>query len=1221
MIRLPHRGIALCAFAASLCLVDGIALAADAQIDRLVVKWRDSVARQASPLTFERRNATANALRTGFDTGPTTRDGAVYLMLQPPLPVDAARAALNRLRLDGAVLYANLAPSGAAERAAVGAKAAALSPPTDRLIVKYKAVDATTSASAGDVPSQLQLGRLSALAGTPVSFLRTMHDGAQVMRMLQQLPIAQVEAIAARIAAQPDVEFAQPDYIDRIAAIPTDPCYASAGSSSCGGIFQWDLFEPAGGVNMPPAWDITTGVSNLFVAVVDTGALFNHPDLASRFIGGYDMVISSGVVNSNDGDNRDPDPSDPGDWNTAGQCGAGSAADSSSWHGTHVAGTIGAVANNGIGVTGINWVSRIVPVRVLGRCGGFASDIADGMAWASGAAVAGVPANPNPARVLNVSIGGRRSSQTCDSVYQAAINTALANNAVIAVSAGNSAESASFSTPANCNGVVTVAATGRTGGRASYSNFGTLVEIAAPGGDFALSPPNDFGILSTLNSGATVPAAYIYAEYYGTSMAAPHIAGIASLMLSARPALTPSQVLSKLQTTARTFPTGSGGTDCTTATCGAGIVNAAAAVLSAAGTPSTTTLDASANPAIAGSSVTFTATVTGVAPTGTVRFVDGYGVIAGCAAIPLAGGGNARTAACATSALATGTHPIAAEYSGDATHGASRSATLNQAITSGGSTTTTLASSTNPATAGAQVTFTATVAGTAPTGTVAFTDGGNGVAGCGAVALAGSGNTRQAACATSALVTGVHSIDATYGGDAGNGGSASAPLSQTIVANASTTGLASSSNPAPVGTSITFTATVNGQAPTGGVTFADGALALCSGVVLTGSGNARTAACTTEALSAGAHSISASYAGDTNNNGSASGALTQSVVVTETPRKTRDFSGDAITDILWRDPASGTTTLWLMNGTASTANATLLADPNWTPTHTGFFDADNDADIVWRNAATGETQLWRMNGTGVASTGSLLTSSTWTVTHVADFSGDGKADLLWSNSATGETAMWVMNLYATTASAKLAAPAPWAVTHVADFNGDGTSDLVWRNDATGQTAIWLMSGVNYLSGAVVLADANWRVTHTGDFNGDGKADLVWRNDATGATAIWLMSGTTYLGGAIVLTNTQWRVTHVGDFDGDGKSDLAWRNDTTGETALWLMNGAAYGSGKIMLSDPLKSVVQIGDFNGDGRSDLIVRDASSGQHTVWLMNGLGALATAPLPIGAAFAVIP
>jgi serine protease len=329
---------------------------------------------------------------------------------------------------------------------------------------------------------------------------------------------------------------------------------------------QWHYFEAAGGINAPAAWDKSTG-SGVVVGVVDTGYR-PHADLAANILPGYDFISDTFVAN--DGNGRDTDASDPGDWINPGECGPGDPAafEASSWHGTHVSGTIAARTNNSLGVAGVAFNARIVPARVLGKCGGFTSDIADAIVWTSGGTVSGVPANANPAKVLSISLGG---SGACDTTTQNAINSARSRGANVVVAAGNSnANSANF-TPANCSGVVTVAAVGRNGGKASYSNFGATVEVAAPGGSGGVN-----SVLSTLNAGSTSPGADSYALYNGTSMATPHVSGVVALMLSVKPTLTPDQVTSILQSTARAFPA-------TCSQCGSGIVNANAAVDAAIG--------------------------------------------------------------------------------------------------------------------------------------------------------------------------------------------------------------------------------------------------------------------------------------------------------------------------------------------------------------------------------------------------------------------------------------------------------------------------------------------------------------------------------------------------------------------------------------------------------------------------------------------------------------
>jgi serine protease len=423
--------------------------------------------------------------------------------------------------------------------------------PTNQLILRFKAdYEKSYSPARSD-----EIQRLSETAGAALDYFREMSGEAHVFRLPERLPMEQVRQIAQRLSALPEVDYAEPDRIFRPVLTPNDPQYAS----------QWHYYDTYG-INAPGAWDLTTGSSSVVAAVIDTGIL-NHTDLNGRTVAGYDFI--SDVWTANDGDGRDSNPSDPGDWVSAGDCGVGEPAEDSSWHGSHVAGTIGAASNNSIGVTGINWVSKILPVRVLGRCGGYDSDIADAIRWAAGLSVAGVPANANPAKVINMSLSGEG---TCDATFQNAINAAVSAGTAVVVAAGNNNDDASDYAPGNCANVITVAATTRNGNRASYSNYGSVVEISAPGGDSVN------GVLSTSNSGTTVPASDAYYYYTGTSMAAPHVSGVVSLMFSRNPSLTPAQVLSILQATAKPFPTGS---TCNTSICGSGIVNAASAVFNA----------------------------------------------------------------------------------------------------------------------------------------------------------------------------------------------------------------------------------------------------------------------------------------------------------------------------------------------------------------------------------------------------------------------------------------------------------------------------------------------------------------------------------------------------------------------------------------------------------------------------------------------------------------
>lgn len=442
---------------------------------------------------------------------------------------------------------------------------------TDQIILKYRESAGLETARAAEAD---RMQALSAAAGVSLTYFREMSGAAHVVRLPQALPEAEVAILAQKLAALPEVEYAEADGRNFIQITPNDLRYGE----------QWHYFAPIPGTygaNLPGAWDIITGSVNIRVAVLDSGILFDHPDLLTRTVSGYDFV--SDPIVANDGNGRDANAADPGDWvsnsdqttypNLFGTC----PVLDSTWHGTHVAGTIGAASNNSIGVAGINWVSPILPVRVLGKCFGYSSDIADGIRWAAGLPVTGVPPNATPARVINLSLGG---SGSCGTAYQSAIDAVVVAGSVVVVAAGNENQNVSGSRPANCNNVITVAATNRNGSKAVYSNFGALVEISAPGGQGGTGSLN--AVLSTLNAGLTSPGTHTYEFYNGTSMAAPHVAGVVSLMLSVNPNLTPAQVLSLLQSTATAFPSGS---NCNTSLCGSGIVNAAAAVQAAQNAP------------------------------------------------------------------------------------------------------------------------------------------------------------------------------------------------------------------------------------------------------------------------------------------------------------------------------------------------------------------------------------------------------------------------------------------------------------------------------------------------------------------------------------------------------------------------------------------------------------------------------------------------------------
>lgn len=475
-------------------------------------------------------------------------------------PKRAFRASIGFVAvLLGAVVLGQSALAGQPDATSMSASNPSYS---NQIIIRFANTTPDGSALGQSIASNDINGRnvaLSRAMGADVRYQRRIATGAEVYRLNRWHSRADIEKLLLSLANNPNVVYAEMDELLQPLATPNDSRYNE----------QWHYFESTGGLNLPTAWDTTTGAGTV-VAVLDTGYRA-HPDLAGNLLPGYDMINDTFV--SRDGNGRDSDATDPGDWSNAGECGVGQPARSSSWHGTHVAGTVAAVTNNNSGVAGVAYGAKVVPVRVLGRCGGYTSDIADGIIWASGGSVAGVPANPNPADVLNLSLGGGGS---CPSTTQAAVNTARANGATVVVAAGNSNANAANYTPASCSGVISVAATNRNGGKSYYSNFGAVVDVAAPGGDVTTGAQN--GVLSTLNSGSTTPASNNYEFYQGTSMAAPHVAGLVALMRSVDGTLTPDEIEATIKSTARAFPG-------TCSQCGSGIADAAAAIAALSGGP------------------------------------------------------------------------------------------------------------------------------------------------------------------------------------------------------------------------------------------------------------------------------------------------------------------------------------------------------------------------------------------------------------------------------------------------------------------------------------------------------------------------------------------------------------------------------------------------------------------------------------------------------------
>jgi len=456
--------------------------------------------------------------------------------------------------------------------AALGAQAQA--EVVDRIVVKLKPSLMMRSASADDISQTI-----AEASNGQAKHVSTLGDGqSQVLQLPKGLSGAALQAYLKKLEASGQFESVEADVwmFPMGVTQPTDSLWSSL----------WGLqpVVPANnyGADFIGAWEYVNG-QGVVVGVIDTGAV-PHPDLGqlspvsgNYASSGYSFISDCYRAGSCDWTtgSRTVAPIasglDQGDWCTSADvsnqiC---QRTGSSSFHGSHVAGTIAALGYNGAGVIGGAYNARILPVRVLGKGGGSSIDITDGIRWAAG--IHPTIPNPNPAKVINMSLGG--SSSTCPSFYQSAINDAVAAGVTIVVAAGNENRDAQQSTPANCANVITVGATGKAGEKASYSNFGSKVTLAAPGGNGSTR------ITSTVNKSldrvdlSANGAGYVGMN--GTSMATPHVAAAVALMLSANPKLKFNDIVSLLKQSATAFPSGS---TCTTSNCGAGILNAAAAV-------------------------------------------------------------------------------------------------------------------------------------------------------------------------------------------------------------------------------------------------------------------------------------------------------------------------------------------------------------------------------------------------------------------------------------------------------------------------------------------------------------------------------------------------------------------------------------------------------------------------------------------------------------------
>ncbi|MCA3000235.1 MAG: S8 family serine peptidase [Rhodocyclaceae bacterium] len=1151
----------------------------------------------------------------------TTRTGGQVVSAGKLLSNEEVQIALHRLRRVSGILWAELYVEPTAEttnwRAETNLKEGAVANEemVSQVIIKMRSPIAARAAEHNEPLPLSDIRSLSEVAGIELKHVSAMSGGAHVYALPSSMPITAVRRIIDRLEFDSSVEYVDAVTIAQTNAVPNDPLYSS----------QWHYFEPTGGINAPRAWDISTGAANLTIAVIDTGALFGHPDLSGRLLPGYNMISDPSAARNGIG--RSPDASDLGSWNTFGEC-PGGRPSSSTWHGTHVAGTIGAASNNGVGVAGINWNSKILPVRVLGKCGGTTADITDAIRWAAGLQVPGVPTNTSPAKIINLSLGG---AGACPSAYQSAINDAISAGATIVASAGNDAVNVSNNTPANCNGVIAVAANTRLGDLAQYSNFGAGIAVSAPGGANSRGgEPKSDDVYSTRNSGTTTPLANTFEFSAGTSMAAPHVTGIASLLLSIVPGLTAATVKDGITANSRPFVYT---TSCWQyGGCGLGIADAARTLLAATGpaiffdAPGRI-FDSNAQPILfygsrlTGSSTSLTAQilnsglqpliinsitrsgpfngttncigatlVTGAACSLTISFLPtSIGDALGTISISSNAPGGTQTMLLAGIGISPNSPGVSASLSKIAfnpQYVGTTSVSQPITVTNTGATNLQISNVTvSPDFGGTTTCIGATIpaGGTCridpvfrPT-SIGFKSG--------VVNISSNAPSSPFKIELSGLGVGAASVlfsptTVNFGSQAiGTQGS---PQAVTLTNNGSA-GLQLTS--ASISGDFVFISSDCGDfVSVGGSCTASFAFAPTVAGTRTG------AIVVASNAPASPHSVQFSGSG-----------ISNSAVVLAAPSDGATISGRAVT-LQWNpfvgagaysikvtDASTGTSSSFpLQTATSITiTNLSLATTYRWTVAACTNSSADTLSNCANVSAPrtfttlTPQLQLSRRGG--------------------IDVDGSGKsAILVRSASAQLQAGRLVNNSFQFTPTQD---PGPaYRLVGVGDFFNSGRSDLAFQNmtqGTFGDIRIWRgFSPSNEVLWRQVKQV--WDVQAGGDLDGDGFGDLVWRyvvteSPDTGVSYIWFTNGSSVTqvrkrGGAPL----NWQLIGAADLNGDGAADMVYISPTNQARALMATPNRTCANVLIGNIASNLTALKLADFSGTGRGDILLRDASSGQ---------------------------